>query len=126
MIKGAEISKDKKYRYSLTRIWRRAGDKVMFIMLNPSTADNEEDDPTIRRCIRYARDWNYGGLVVCNLFAYRSTDPGILRPMGDKMGHDFIIGPENDKKIMECSIECDKIIYAWGARGYLFQRDRIY
>ena len=78
---GAVFSPCERYRYKLWRVWDPARPLgcVMFLMLNPSTATDTEDDPTIRRCIGYARSWGYGGLYVGNLFAYRATDPADLR-----------------------------------------------
>ena len=74
---GAVFSPCERYRYKLWRVWdpARPLGLVMFLMLNPSTATDAEDDPTIRRCIGYARSWGYGGLYVGNLFAYRATTP---------------------------------------------------
>ena len=75
MIKSAEFSPDKVYRYELWRIWDEALPVCMFIGLNPSTADETVDDPTIRRCINFAKEWGYGQLVMTNLFAFRATKP---------------------------------------------------
>ena len=72
---GAEISPCKKYRYSLWRIWDQGKPLCMFIMLNPSTADANEDDPTIRRCIGFAKSWGYGGILIGNLFSFRTKNP---------------------------------------------------
>lgn len=72
---SARFSPDRVYRYDLVRDWDTRQQVVAFIGLNPSTADESEDDPTIRRCIRYARDWGYGGIVMLNAFAFRATDP---------------------------------------------------
>jgi hypothetical protein len=72
---GALISNCEKYRFRLWRIWDTSLPLVMFVMHNPSTADGEEDDPTIRRCISFAKSWGYGGMYVGNLFPYRATDP---------------------------------------------------
>jgi len=84
----AVISDCEKYRYALTRAWDDSKPMVMFLMLNPSTADAAQDDPTIRRCIAFAKSWGYGSLCVGNLFAYRSTTPKELlsceNPVGDK------------------------------------------
>lgn len=84
----AFISDDGKYRYSLFREWNGDLPLVVFVMLNPSTADAEKDDPTIRRCIRFAKDWGYGSLRVVNLFAYRATDPRELLRTDDPVGRD--------------------------------------
>ena len=69
--RNAELSACGKYRYRLSRIWDDKKPLVLFIMLNPSTADAEQDDPTIRRCIAFAKNWGYGGFMAGNLFAFR-------------------------------------------------------
>ena len=81
MRKGAIISKDKKHRYRLWRIWDDSLPKALFIMLNPSTADVMLDDPTIRRCIGFAKSWGYGGIYVGNIFSLRSSNPKDLKVM---------------------------------------------
>lgn len=111
MIKGAIISDCKKYRYSLWRTWDETKPKVLFIMLNPSTADENIDDPTIRRCISFAKDWGYGSLVVGNLFALRATDPKELLNSEDPMGCDNIV------YLNKMYDECDLIVCAWGNSG---------
>ena len=78
----ATISRCKKYRYVLTRVWDKTKPAIVFCLLNPSTADHNQDDPTIRRCIQYAKSWGFGGLVILNLYAFRSTDPKGLRYLG--------------------------------------------
>ena len=108
MKKNASISDCGKYRYSLTRIWDDSKPNVLFIMLNPSTADAMKDDPTIRRCIGYAQSWGYGGLIVCNLFAYRSTNPLELLKVDNPQGDENIRNIEYYARISE------KIICAWG------------
>lgn len=75
VISGAIISDCQRYRYQLWRIWDDTKPKVLWIMHNPSTADASKDDPTIRRIIRFTKDWGYGGLYVGNLFPYRATNP---------------------------------------------------
>lgn len=79
MEKGAVISECGKYRYQLYRVWDQWKPMVLFVMHNPSTADADIDDPTIRRCINFAKEWGYGGLYVGNLSPYRSTDPSLIR-----------------------------------------------
>ncbi len=106
--KGATFSTCRKYRFTLTRIWGDAP-YCMFIGLNPSTADETLDDPTIRRCIRFARDWGYGGLVMCNVFGYRSTCPKGLLRVGDP------IGTCNDLEVFSAAKDCAMIVAAWGA-----------
>lgn len=102
----AVISADGLYRYELHRSWG-AGPVVEFIMLNPSTADAEVDDATIRRCIGFAKQWGYGALVVRNLYAYRATDPGELVNIEDP------VGPENREYLGRDG--ADRTIAAWGA-----------
>ena len=85
---GATFSPCRTWRYSLWRIWQPGKPYVVFIGLNPSTATEVEDDPTIRRCIRYAQDWDYGGLYMLNVFALRSTDPKALYRHSDPKGPD--------------------------------------
>ena len=90
MKKHAIISQDDKYRYQLSRIWEEEKPKVLFIMLNPSTADADVDDPTIRRVVNFAKSWGYGGVFVGNLYAFRSTDPKGLRYIDNPVGEDNI------------------------------------
>ena len=99
------------YRYVLTRIWDVAGRKVLFIMLNPSTADATNDDPTIRRCMGFARDWGYGILEVGNLFAYRAAKPEELADVSDP------VGPENDGWLSSLGRYTDLVVYAGGNHG---------
>ena len=94
MIKQAEISPCGQYRYTLSRQWNPAAPAVMFIMLNPSTADARQDDPTIAKCIQLAQTWGYGRLLVGNLFAWRSPRPQDLPTAPN------LIGPQNDAALM--------------------------
>lgn len=109
--KIAALSDDGVYRYMLGRIWDESLPKVGFIMLNPSTADADNDDPTIRRCIGFAKEWGYGGLYVTNLFAFRATNPKELliakNPTENTVN-------ENRLYIDEMVLRCDKVICAWG------------
>jgi hypothetical protein len=106
----AVLSDCGRYRYALTRgNWLDGVGTVLFVMLNPSTADATEDDPTIRRCIRFARDWGYARLAVANLYAFRATDPRDLALAGDP------IGPENDEWLERLSSEANMVVVAWGA-----------
>jgi hypothetical protein len=118
MIKGAIIDETGKYRYQLWRIWDESKPLVVFIMLNPSTADADEDDPTIRRCMNYARGWGYGGIKVVNLFAYRATNPTELKIVSDP------IGPLNNQYIFDTVNNSDIVIAAWGTHGNLHNRDK--
>lgn len=91
--KGALLSADGMYRYRLWRIWDDLAPVMVWVMLNPSTADADQDDPTIRKCIGFARANRHGGIIVVNLFAYRATDPRELPRVADP------VGPENDDHI---------------------------
>ena len=102
-----------RYRYSLRRRVGLAPDNCLFIMLNPSTADANKDDPTIRRCMGFARRWGFGCLTVVNLFALRSVDPKALALASDP------VGPDNDKWICLEVMDADRIISAWGNGGQL-------
>jgi hypothetical protein len=97
------------YRYRLWRIWDRDMPRICFIMLNPSTADGAEDDPTIRKCVGFARRWGYGSLVVVNLYAYRSTDPKGLRGVYDA------VGPGNRTSVDIALAQSETVVCAWGA-----------
>lgn len=108
---NAELSEDRRYRYSLTRCWNQDLKIVNFICLNPSVADECTDDATVRRCIGFATAWGYGGIVVTNLFGLRSTDPRALK------NHPDPIGPENDNYILKYATESDKVVCAWGNNG---------
>lgn len=112
--KDAVISPCGTYRYRLTREWDESKPTVAFVMLNPSTADAEVDDPTIRRVIGFARSWGFGRVWVYNLFALRSTDPDhILR-------HPDPVGPENDAHLQAIPADIP-VVAAWGMhhRGHL-------
>jgi len=113
---GARFSRCKRYRYVLWRRWDEDRPLVMMIGLNPSTADASRDDPTIRRCIGFARDWGAGGLVMTNLFAFRATDPSDLRRAADP------VGPRNDWWIRRMGRLCPTIVAVWGNEGTLQRR----
>lgn len=100
------------YRYELRIIWDVQRSPLMVIGLNPSKADENQDDPTLRRCQDFAHRWNHGGLVMTNLFAYRSTDPrAMLRFQGDA------VGPDNDEALVRAVYECNFVLCAWGKHG---------
>ncbi len=104
---GAEFSECKKYRYMLWRIWDKDKPLIMFVGLNPSTANQVSDDPTIRRVKRFASDWGYGGVYMMNCFPYVSTNPENLRENGkDEL---------NDRCLKMVGKKCEKIIFAWGS-----------
>lgn len=100
---------DDVYRYSLTRTWDAAKPRCCFVMLNPSTADASEDDPTIRRCIGFAKAWGYGSLEVVNLFAFRATDPTQLSKTVLNQ-----VGIENDSYIAKAVENASVVVCAWG------------
>lgn len=120
---GAYFSECRKFRYSLWRRWHLLLDApdtsglCCFIGLNPSTADETEDDPTIRRCIGFAKDWGYNGLVMLNIFAYRATDPKEMKAFPAP------VGPLNNLAICEVTQSVGKTIIAWGCHGDHLDRD---
>ena len=116
----AAFSPDRRYRYSLTRTWDPDWPPAVFVMLNPSTADAFQADPTIRRCLGFARAWHAGGIIVVNLFALRSPDPAVLRTDPDP------VGPDNDTVIAHtlAGPTVGPVVAAWGTLGGLLGRDK--
>lgn len=109
---SATFSPCRLYRYSLWRCWGPAsGRYVMFVGLNPSTADELLNDPTIRRCIAYARSWGYAGLCMANIFAFRATQPADMKACLDP------IGPENDRYLLRLFQLAGVVVAAWGTDG---------
>lgn len=129
---SAVLSDDGVYRYRLDRTWDPRLGRVLWVMLNPSTADATEDDPTIRKCKGFANRWGYGAITVVNLFAFRATDPQNLckaawpisepdhrngrtvRPLVER----------NDYEIVRAARECDLRVMAWGANRHPCYPDR--
>lgn len=112
MIRQAYFSQDKSHRYSLFRRW--ADDEtapLLWILLNPSTADEKIDDPTIRRCIRFSVGFGFSAMRLLNIFAWRSTDPAGLFATDDP------VGPLNDATILDCATSAPLIVCAWGVHG---------
>jgi hypothetical protein len=107
----ATFSDCRRYRYTLTRTWDWDLPQINFLMLNPSTADDVDNDPTVERCERRARMWNYGGLIVTNLFAFRSTDPAYMKAALDP------VGPDNDAAIVAAATDAQLVVCAWGKDG---------
>lgn len=107
--RDAVLSECGTYRYLLRRTWDAAKPRALFVMLNPSTADAEIDDATIRSCIRLSKGLGYGSFEVVNLFAFRATDPADMAKATDP------IGPNNDWTIEAALLRCDIAICAWGA-----------
>ena len=110
---SAEISECSTYRYTLTRRWAVSGQRVCFVMLNPSTADGLSDDRTIRKCVGFAKRFEGGELTVVNLYAFRSTDPTVMF-RAQKGGTD-ITGWKNNMHIHEAINRADLTIVAWGS-----------
>lgn len=120
--RGAVLSDDRAYRYSL---WRAREDHfsqrglVAFIGLNPSTADETEDDPTIRRCLGFSQRWGHCGFVMLNLFAVRATCPKVMKR------HPKPVGPVNDAAIRAVVCACERVVCCWGAHGSHLGRDNV-
>lgn len=106
------------YRYALGRGWGDRAERVCWVMLNPSTADATVNDPTIRKCIGYSRQWGFGAMVVVNLFALRATNPRELLKVADP------IGPRNDEVLSIQAATARTVVVAWGTKGILMGRDR--
>jgi hypothetical protein len=111
MLMQAVISDDGKYRYWLSRTWGGDDKVIAFIGLNPSTADAKQNDPTVLKCIRFAKNWGATKLVMVNLFAYRSSSPKDLRQIVNPVGAD------NDAWILRAVEEADIVVAAWGNNG---------
>lgn len=123
-ISGAVLSECATYRYELWRQWDARLPLLLWVMLNPSTADAHHDDQTIGRCTDFARAWRHGGILVRNLFALRATNPAELRRHPDP------VGPENDVHLTGPvptelrGAELGLAIAAWGVHGSLNGRDQ--
>lgn len=110
------FSECRTYRYTLWRkldndLYSKPAGVCNFLMLNPSTADESQDDPTVRRCIGFAQAWGYAELVVTNIFAFRATDPRTMLAREDP------VGPDNDRWILETAKEASIVVAAWGTHG---------
>lgn len=112
----AGFSRCRRYRYWLRRDWDRALPQCAFIGLNPSTADAQTDDPTLRRCMGFARQWGYGSLLLVNLFGFRATDPAALSTVSDP------VGPRANHWLRRAAAESPLLVAAWGNGGQLFER----
>lgn len=118
MKRSAIFDEHMKYRYSLTRDWNEKGPKVVFIMLNPSLANEKEDNRTTKRIINFAKKFGYGSLEVVNLFAYITPKYIELKELEKSEA----IGRENYKYLIRALNSADKIIAAWGENGTIHQR----
>jgi hypothetical protein len=117
----AHLSPDRRYRYALRRTWDAGRPVCMIVGLNPSTADESKLDPTLRRCIRFAHGFGYGGFWMGNLFAFRSTDPRAMKLAADP------VGPDNNSWLIDMArwVGEGNVIFAWGAHGSHRGRDQI-
>lgn len=113
---GATFSTCRKYRYTLWRIWDKTKGIVVFICLNPSTADEIKNDPTVRRCINFAEFWGYGGFVMLNIFAFRATNPK------DMFSAEDPVGEHNDHHIKIWTDKASLVVLAWGNGGLFKSR----
>lgn len=114
---SAQFSPCKLYRYTLERWWSGiygANDYACFIMLNPSVADERQDDPTVHRAAMFAKRWGFAGLIVTNIFAYRATDPQKLYGLQVDL-----VGPDNDDAILRVAKGAKLVVCAWGCHGAL-------
>ena len=114
---GAYFSPDGVYRYTLRRDFLTGSGTVAFVLLNPSTADATENDPTVTRCVNYAMSWGYSALYVLNIFALRSTDPKAL------YAHPDPVGPENDDSFRAVLPLCKEVVCGWGNHGTMHNRN---
>ena len=117
MIASATFSRCRTWRYTLERCWDENLPVALFVLLNPSKADEHVDDNTLRRGIGFARRWGYGSVVFVNLFAFCATEPADMKAAGDP------VGPENDDWIVTKVLESDLIVLAWGHHGSHRGRD---
>lgn len=118
MQKYALMSACSRYRYTLCRSWDNTLETITFVGLNPSTADSNKDDPTIRRLIQYAKDWGYGGFIIVNLFGLRATNPLAVLKTNDPDG------PENKNWVHYATKNGSMVVCMWGTKGTWFDKDR--
>ena len=116
---GAQFSPCRKWRYALWRTWQEGEGHAMFIGLNPSTADERTNDPTVRRCMEFARRWGYGGIYMLNLYAWRSTYPKMLLQVDDP------VGQQNDEFISMYAKSASVVVAAWGAFTFAHRRGEL-
>lgn len=114
--RSATFDRRRVYRYTLWRRWADGASYVNFICLNPSTADENADDPTVRKLVKFARRWGYDALCITNLFAYRSTDRSQIYKVDDP------IGLGNDRHILKIAADASLVVCAWGRDGAFMGR----
>lgn len=119
MNKEAKFSEDRKFRYWLKRQWDNNKPSINFICLNPSKANEEDDDPTVTKCIRQAEMLGFGSIEMTNLFAFVDTNRDTFYDVSDPVGKD------NDSYILKTAKKCDKVIIAWGNEGVYKNRAEI-
>ncbi|MGB1140967.1 MAG: DUF1643 domain-containing protein [Halioglobus sp.] len=116
----ASLSRCRRYRFALWRTWDDTMPYAMFIGLNPSTADETTDDPTLVRCMNFARTWGYGGVCMANLFAFRATDPLDMKAAEDPVGR------RNNHWLKKLAADAGIVIAAWGNDGaYMDRAERV-
>ena len=116
MDSDAKLSSCGQYRYVLNRTWDDTLQTLGVVCLNPSTADAEGDDPTVRKCIALTKHWGYGGFVLVNLFAWRATDKTEIKEVDDP------VGPSNDSEIETALADVEDVFVAWGNDGVYLGR----
>jgi hypothetical protein len=114
----AEFSVCRKYRYALWRTWDDSKSYALFICLNPSTADEINNDPTVTRCINFAKSWGYGGICMANLFAFRATEPSKMKSQLEPIGRD------NNQWLIKLAREAGVVVAAWGNDGGYLGRSK--
>ncbi len=114
--RSATLTRDRVFRYTLWRRWSDGDRYVNFILLNPSTADENTDDPTTRKCVRMAKSWGFDALCMTNLFAYKATDPRVMKKASDPIGYG------NDRWILRTAKDASLIVCAWGLDGSFSSR----
>lgn len=123
MFNECVFSPDRRYRYTLIHRWDELLDPdrgIAWICLNPSTADEQQLDPTLRRIREFSTAWGYAFFVMLNLFAWRATDPADMKAAPDP------IGPDNDEWITHWSQRCDRMVLGWGEHGaHLGRNERV-
>lgn len=118
MKRSADFSECRTWRYTLIREWDDSKPRLLWILLNPATADETYDDPTNRRGMGYAKVWGFGSLVFCNLFAYRTANPKEMKAAKDP------VGPDNDHHIIIQAVKAKQIMIGWGNHGNFMNRDK--